>query len=101
MPRKAKNHDPVLRVHKVGWYSTNSGRRNRGMPPLSFEEYMAAKNAGNVMQGQPRKRKVRVVVPRQERSYVQEWKAENEKRRKAGLLPLKYDDYVKHWKDWI
>ena len=101
MARKPRNHDPVFRVHQVGWNSTNSGRRARGLPSLSFEEYIAMKSSGEVMQGKERVRKARDIKPRAERDYTEEWKAENERRRKRAQLPLKYDDYVRDWRGWV
>ena len=101
MARKPKNHDPVFRVHQVGWNSTNSGRRMRGMEPLSFEDYMRMKSSGEVMQGKERVRKVVGTKPRAERDYTEEWLAENVRRMTRGQLPLKYDDYVRDWRGWV
>lgn len=103
MARKSKNYDPVFRINQVGWYSTNSNRRARGMPPLTFDEYMAAKNAGEVMQGKPRKVKPapKSVKPRERKDLKIKWQAENLRRQKAGLLPIKYDDFVRNWGDWV
>lgn len=86
--------DPVYKAHKLAFQGYNNQRKIRGKEPFTFEEYIDHIS-------KPRKAVEKKEEPRASRDLSKEWEAENERRRKRSQLPLKYEDFLREWKDWI
>jgi len=86
--------DPVYRVHAQKFMSFNARRVRNGLRPMGFEEYIDHLST-------PAAQEEAVVEKKERPDLMAKWEAENARRDKRGLLPLKYDDFVRDWSDWV
>lgn len=94
--RKPRNNDPVYLAHKHAFQGFNAARKRKGLPILTFDQYLRHISTVRV---EPKK--ADDAKPKERKDLKIKWQAENLRRQKSGLLPLKYEDFVRDWGDWV
>lgn len=94
--RKPRNNDPIYLAHRHAFQGFNAARKRAGKQVLTFDQYLRHISTVRV---EPKK--ADDGKPKERKDLKIKWHAENLRRQKAGLLPIKYDDFVRNWGDWV
>ncbi len=94
--RKPRNNEPVYLAHKHAFQGFNAARKRKGLLVLTFDQYLRHISTVRV---EPKK--ADDDKPKERKDLKIKWQAENLRRQKRSLLPLKYADLVRDWGDWV